>query len=423
MKNLLLKLTVLVLALTMAMGLVACGDKTEEETQVTGTFKYRLASELREVVDENGEVKLDEDGEAIMETHKYYVITGYEVSSEDALKMAEGDFSTVEQYRVLSKEKNDGDKCTLFPRTGKDLGEDNDYPVEEIEGGAFTNQIILKEVYVGDNIKKIGEGAFAGCTNLEKLSLPFLGESEDSVNSARVFGHLFGASASGDGNVAVTSKIHERKDDTGASILNEAEVSFSVPASIKTVDLSRTTMTSVSECAFYGMSMIKSVILPSTVVSVDSHAFFGCTSLVSFDLGNIETLEQYAFSGCTSLNSVDFKNVKVIKENAFESCVNLFKKKLNFENNGGILTLPASVEFLGARAFLGCEGIVKIDLSATKITTIYQGAFEGLIELKELKVKDGTLIKTGAFAACEELKADKITGSYTSEPKAFAFDD
>ncbi len=427
MKNLLLKLTVLVLAFTMAMGLVACGDKEEAEEQVTGTFKYRLASEIRESVDENGEVKKDEDGEPIMETHKYYVITGYEVSSEDALKMAEGDYSTVENFRVLSKEKAEGDKCVLFPRTGKDLGENNDYPVEEIEGGAFTNQVILKEVYVGDNIKKIGEGAFAGCTNLEKLSLPFLGESVDAVNSARVFGHIFGASATGDGNVSVTAKIHERKDDAGSSILNETEVTFSVPASIKTVDLSRAEMTSVSECAFYNMSMIKSVVLPSSVKEVESHAFFGCTGIVTFDLQNIETLYEYAFSGCTLLNSVNFSNVKVIKSNAFEGCVNLFKKKLNFDSNdtiSGSLVLPATLNTLNKNAFSGCTGITKIDLSATQVTVIESGVFANLTELKEVKLKDGTLVKTGAFTGCEALEKDGVLGTdIKKEPGAFDFID
>ena len=423
MKNLLLKLTVLVLALTMAMGLVACGDKEEGDAQVTGTFKYRLASEIREKTDENGEVVLGEDGEPVMETHKYYVITGYEVSSEDALKMAEGDFSTVEKFRVFAKEKSEDGKTIAFPKTGKDLGEDNDYPVEEIEGGAFTNQIILKEVYLGDNIKKIGEGAFAGCTNLEKITLPFVGEEVGATNSARVFGHIFGASATGDNNVSVTAKIHERKNDAGSTILTETDVTFTVPASLKTVDLSNCAMESVSECAFYGMSMLKSVILPSTVKELESHAFYGCSSLVNFDLGNIETIYEYAFSGCSSLNSVDFKSVKVIKQGAFEGCSNLFKKRLNFDNDSGILELPASVVSIGKNAFAGCSSITKLDLSKTQVVVIEEGAFKNITELKDVVLKDGTKVRTGAFLGCTELKKENVKGSYTNEPLAFDFED
>lgn len=423
MKNLLLKLTVLVLALTMAMGLVACGDKETDDAQVTGTFKYRLASEIREKLDDNGEVVKDEEGEPVMETYKYYVITGFEVSSEDALKMAEGDFSTVGKYRVLAKEKAEDGSNTAFPKTGRDLGENNDYPVEEIEGGAFTNQVIFKEIYVGDNIKKIGEGAFAGCTNLEKITLPFLGEEVGATNSARVFGHIFGASATGDNNVTVTAKVHERKDDAGSSILSETDVTFTVPQSLKTVDLSSSNMESVSECAFYGMSMIKSVVLPSTVKEVESHAFSGCSSLVSFDLGNIETVYEYAFSGCSSLNTIDFKNVKTIKAGAFEGCSNLFKKMLNFDNDSGILELPASVISIGKNAFSGCSSITKLDLSKTAVLVIEEGAFKNITELKEVVLKDGTKVRTGAFIGCTELKEENVKGSYVNEPMAFDFID
>lgn len=423
MKNLLLKLTVLVLALTMAMGLVACGDKETDDAQVTGTFKYRLASEIREKLDDNGEVVKDEDGEPVMETYKYYVITGFEVSSEDALKMAEGDFSTVGKYRVLAKEKAEDGSNTAFPKTGRDLGENNDYPVEEIEGGAFTNQVIFKEIYVGDNIKKIGEGAFAGCTNLEKITLPFVGEEVGATNSARVFGHIFGASATGDNNVTVTAKVHERKDDAGSSILSETDVTFTVPQSLKTVDLSSSNMESVSECAFYGMSMIKSVVLPSTVKEVESHAFYGCSSLVSFDLGNIETVYEYAFSGCSSLNTIDFKNVKTIKAGAFEGCSNLFKKMLNFGNDSGILKLPASVISIGKNAFSGCSSITKLDLSETAVLVIEEGAFKNITELKEVVLKDGTKVRTGAFIGCTELKEENVKGSYVNEPMAFDFID
>ena len=144
MKNLLLKIAALMLAVSLSLVAFGCGDtNTDDTVQTTGDYKYRIATGTRDVLDENGEVVLDEDGEATQETYKYYIITGYQVSSEDALKMASGDFSTVEKFRTIE-----------IPKTGKDLGEDNEYPVEEIEAGAFTNCMNLTSILVAEGHTK-----------------------------------------------------------------------------------------------------------------------------------------------------------------------------------------------------------------------------------------------------------------------------
>ena len=100
-------LTTLILALSLSVFFIACdkgGDSSDSGDATTGEFVYEL---------ETGE---DEEGEE----YEYYKITGYTVTSDDALKMAQGDFSTV---------------------TGKrDIVIPNEYegkPVEEIAPAAF----------------------------------------------------------------------------------------------------------------------------------------------------------------------------------------------------------------------------------------------------------------------------------------------
>lgn len=427
MKNLLLKIATLMLAVSLCLVAFGCGNSDADETiQKTGEYKYRIATGTRDVLDENGEVVLDEDGNATQESYKYYIITGYQVSSDDALKMASGDFSTIkEEHRNIA-----------IPKTGRDLKEENDYPVEEIEAGAFTNQIILTNVKVGSNIKSIGEGAFAGCTNLKSLALPFVGESKDATGSARVFGHLFGSSSTSEDCVEITAKLTERKDDAGASILTESTVTFKVPNSLEEVDLSSSDMVNVSECAFYGMTMLKKVIIPETVTEIDSHAFYGCSALTSFDLKKVKTIYESGFASCTSLKDVNFKDsvVEVIKKSAFEGCTNLGTKRFIDETTNdaeALLTikLPSTVKELGKNAFKGCSGIKYFDMKGTGVQLIDNSTFAECFALIKISINDDTVIKAGAFANCSELAIDtdsdnkkdsyNVVGTYVAEVGAF----
>ncbi len=424
MKNLLSKIAALILAVSLCLFVFGCDDTDGADViQKTGDYKYKIENGTRDVIDENGELVLDEEGNAKQESYKYYVITGYQVSSEDSLKMSNGDFSTVANYRKIE-----------IPKTGKDLGENNEYPVEKIEAGAFTNQIILTDVVVGNNVKTIGEGAFAGCTNLKTLALPFVGESVDATNSARVFGHIFGSSATTEGNYEVTAKITERKDQDGNSILTESTVTFKVPNSLQQVSLASSEITNISECAFYGMAMLKKVILPDTVTEIDSHAFYECTGLAEIDLNKTVIVYESAFANCTSLKTVNFRNVENIKKAAFQGCTALGSKRFVSDNSSeseDVLTikLPSSLKELGKGAFKGCGAVKYFDIKGTAIDVIDNSVFADCLALVKITINDETIIKAGAFVNCTELAIDtdndgkddsfNVIGTYTSEVGAF----
>lgn len=58
---------------------------------------------------------------------------------------------------------------------------------------------------------------------------------------------------------------------------------------------------------------------------IDSHAFYGCTSLTSVEIGNsVELIGNGAFDGCTSLTNIEIPNsVEFIGNGAFNSCTGL----------------------------------------------------------------------------------------------------
>lgn len=80
----------------------------------------------------------------------------------------------------------------------------------------------------------------------------------------------------------------------------------------------------IAEGAFKGTG-IESVVIPSTVKTIEQKAFFSCASLKSVVIGDgVEHIADGAFLGCTSLTSVTISgSVKSIGDRAFFSCGNL----------------------------------------------------------------------------------------------------
>ena len=384
---------VIAIVLTLSLAFVAFGcDNTkgdDGEDVATGSFKYEIVTEQRDgttqEVDEDGNPVVDDFGDPVYEQveYKFYKITGFTVSSEDAEKMADGDFSTVEKYRKIT-----------VPET-----------YEEIAMSDFASQPIFTEITVGDNIKKIGEGAFAGCTNLTSLSLPFVGAEVDAVNEFKLFGYVF-SDAVTDGSSLVTGKLHQRVDETGAVISSEEDISYYIPDSLKKVEIRN--VTEISECAFYGMATLEEIVLKGNVTKIGNHAFFGCSSLLKMELPET-TLEigDYAFSGASSLYSVSFGAnpvLEVIGSHAFDGCSLLNSSYVTVNNP---FTLPTTVKEIGAYAYKGCTSIKNIDLSNLANLTVYEtGVFSGCTALVSVNFNgvSGLKIRTGAFNGCTLLK-------------------
>lgn len=380
MVKLLKTLLISVLAFTLAFTFTACKeDDGDSASKTTGDFVYSL--------EEN------EDGD------KYYRITGYTVTSEDALKMAQGDFREIPSTA----------REITIPATGRDLGENNDYPVEEISAAAFADQIILTKVNVPATVKTIGEGAFTGCTNLRDLTVPFVGKSEDAVGSARVMGYLFGASSSGEGVTEVKAKVN--KEDASA------ETIYYVPSSLKNVTV---TGNKIPECAFYGFSMLQNVICASAQ-TIGAYAFSGCSQLTTPNLTSVTTIYDGAFENCTSMQSVKFgDDLTFIGDSAFSGCAALGLNRVSDEKAHCQIVLPASVTYLGEKAFSNCIELKYIDLSNTQITEIGTATFADNVSLKEVTVNANIYIRVGAFTGCDRLE-ENLVGVDTNKIEIGAF--
>lgn len=373
MSKFLKTLTTLILALTISVFFVACddGETGGSEEVTTGELVYEIATGTREV----------DDGE---EEYDYYKITGYTVNSEDALKMARGDFSS-----VTSEMRN-----IVIPNEYQGL------PVEEIEATAFADMPIVQSVtFMEDsNIKTIGLGAFSGCYCLEEIiNLPFIGKSADSAGSERILAHIFGSSTTiTDGIVDVTSKVNDEEESAGTN--------FKVPASLSKVTV---VADKVPECAFYGLTMLKTVEVKNAT-QIGKSAFNGCTKLISIALPKVESIYDNAFAGCIALQKVDFSENNVLTlvgDGAFSGCTYLGYNYVSDREEDLIVKLPSTVNYIGVNAFKECSLLKYIELGAG-VSVLRTGTFAGCTELKKVYTKSSMEFMTASF---DGLKRENIT--------------
>ncbi len=238
-------------------------------------------------------------------------------------------------------------------------------PVKIIGRSAFRSRKELKIINIPDTVMRIDEGAFLNCSSLESLTI---GKSVEKI---------------------------------GAS-------------------------------AFSGTAL-RAVDIPSSVKIIDGRAFADCTYLKEVNLGEgVSELKYEAFSGCTALSTVKggenlmsadddiFLSVPwfegkteeffmlgnvLIKYNGTESQVEIPENTTGISNvfsgNAHItkVSLPDTLQHIGAEAFEGCTSLSKINTDNIK----YAGnnAFSQTPYLKDLKtdsngfgiIGDGILLK------------------------------
>lgn len=166
------------------------------------------------------------------------------------------------------------------------------------------------------------------------------------------------------------------------------------------IDLSGALIDEIPDGAFSGRWALDKVVLPSTLRTIGSRAFYetrltsidipkGVTSIKDYAFYNSQKLEkadlpdsltsigEYAFNRCFSLQSVKIPaKLTTISRSAFQSCQSLAN-----------LELHDSITTIGGYAFGGCAfSELKIPAS---IRTIAEGAFEMSSNLTKLTLNEG----------------------------------
>ena len=227
--------------------------------------------------------------------------------------------------------------------------------VTTIGSSAFYGCTGLTSVTVPDSVTSIGQNAFSGCNGIESIVLPFIGESR-------------------------TASWQNAKDRI-TWIFNQND--STVPSTLKTVKI--TDMDHIPDYAFKGCSNLTKVIIPETVTTIGSSAFYGCSGLTDLDYYSEAVPADSAFNGCTNL-TVHLSGESEAVQAYFET------KNIPYDFFPGVrftLTLDANGGVLQGESVLMCNWL---DLIALE-TPVWDGhIFSGWYLDEELtKAFDGVM--------------------------------
>ena len=262
--------------------------------------------------------------------------------------------------------------------------------ITSIESNAFYNSG-LKQIFIPESISYIGEYAFAGLRNVNDFVV-----DEDNAFYKSVDGVLFSKN--------LKKLIAFPANKTGV---------YKIPNSVEVIGIGafenskltsvffdpNTKISTIGPRAFFNSTLLKNIVIPSSVISIDYYAFamcnnleqvifeenckitgiyegafYGCLNLNKISIPNtVYIISDYAFSGCYALNNVRFsENIKLIDDYAFYNSGLLSLELPNtlieigdyaFKNTKITnLIVPDSVTIIGYGAFEGCNKITDIQL-------------------------------------------------------------
>ena len=338
----------------------------------------------------------------------------------------------------------------------------NGLPVIRIASRVFENNVNLKKIILPDTLLYIDNFAFAGCTALEYIDLPnslncmqkdvFSGSGIRALNltdntALNTFGCVDCPNLESvilpknltvldpyclkntpklksitlpdsmkyiGMNNFVGSSIESIKIPKKVYYIGESAFENTV---INSVEFEKgSELKTIKESAFKGCSNLKSIVIPASVTTIGTFAFWDCTNLtsVTFEEGSeLETLNDLFKNTCITEFTIP-KSVTEIAPWAFIGLSSL--TKVVFEDDSNVTVLPTQL-------FDGCYNLTTVYFGKnSKIKTIDDWAFMRCVKLTEISIpKSVTKIDDSAFALCKSIKSITIPAGVTFvEVEAFS---
>lgn len=223
-----------------------------------------------------------------------------------------------------------------------------------IGASAFYNCTGLTSVTVGNGVASIGDRAFEGCSDIERLD----------VDCKEIKKNDFSACKANLKEVNIGTNVENIEKDTFKDFTSLQRCSFGSiegllnikfgnaaanPLSItKTLNVDSKvvtelvipeSVTAINDYALYNCNSVKKMIGGGHVTSIGNYAFYNNAKLSSIQIGkNVETIGDYAFNGCPLTNIYNYaeypqnynSNVfSIVKENCnlyvLPECADMYK--------------------------------------------------------------------------------------------------
>ena len=279
--------------------------------------------------------------------------------------------------------------------------------------GPFYENTNIKSVIIESGVTSIGDSAFDGCTSLTDVTIP---NSVTSIGDCAFEDCYFTyENFVNNSNVELddSSKPTIVDTDAGGFCIKDNELVNMRPTyAIGEITIPNS-VTSIDSSAFYGCSSLTSVTMSDSVTSIGNPAFENCTSLTSIEVsdnnGNYSSVDGVLFNkdkselitypaGKTDSEYVIPNSVISIGDSAFENCTSLTS-----------VTIPDSVTIIGRYAFENCTSLTSVTIP-NSVTSIGDYAFYNCTSLTSVTIPDSvTSIGSGAFENCTSLKSIEVS--------------
>ena len=374
----------------------------------------------------------------------------YGCSSLESISVANGNVTYYDDDNCLIESVSGtlilGCKESVIPTDGS---------VTSIGKYAFAGCQQLEEITIPNCITSIGDYAFSSCFWLNSIEIP---ENVQYMGQG-----VFSSSGLKSVKIAKNSKLKTIPARAFWFCKSLSSITFGENCELNFID----------DQSFYNCSALKSVSIPSEVITIGSQAFYKCTELEKiifngnsklegigresfFGCGNltdfvfpsnVKSIGSKAFLECGKLTGIDIpEGVDEIGELAFSQCgalesisLPLFYLKwglgrvfgsdpyegsiqIDSQDNSGGFYLPANLKSvtitgngpINEGTFYGCSMLVSVMLPEG-ITSIGDDAFSGCINLKDIDIPSGvTNIGSNAFFDCGAITNLEIPDSVIS---------
>ena len=291
----------------------------------------------------------------------------------------------------------------------------------KINDSTFERCSALKNVTLSSSIKTVGELAFSECVSLE--SADFVAGVQTIETQAFKGCTAIASVTISSGTTSISATAFEGCEVENLSIYNlfahtdfhNYSTVFGNLANAKTLNILGSEVTKIPSNYFYGASTLEKIVIANSVVEIGEYAFAGCLKLADITFPeNLDISKFYAnavqeTAWYNSLNKITYvgKNLFFVPSTTTGEVViqdgtkAIADSAFSYKRNVTSIKIPASLEIILDKAFLGCTGLQTVTIeNGSSLKTIGREAFKKCSALTQinLEVCDGlTTIKSSAF--------------------------